>query len=310
MATADEQLIRPQVGLMLSCGEPPTEARGYPEKLDYIRPKPGALGQYADAAALFTKEYGDRPRCADVLFVSDVIPEVLNVRPMVFGTSGMKAVGRQNLAMYPPGEFAARCRAFDWDLTTFPDDQPEPGEYTLTKGREDPVVKKMGLKVYGTLYVSIPKVTGLMLVAGITTTSLRTMENWHNGLHLASRITGGVLTGIPFKLMLRPARSRYWDAKEKKRKPTEFHEWVLDSSHSLASLYEIASARRLAIGGGQPLGLPPVRENGEEPDEELETLRAGEVPFVDVTEFVEAEVTEDAEFSFEQLIPENAKAEK
>jgi len=304
---------------MLSCGEPPTTARGYPKKLDYIRPKPGALGQYAEAAEKFTAEYGDRPRTVDMLFVSDLIPEVLNVRPMVFGTSGMKAVGQQNLAMYPPGEFSERIRGFDWQLTTFPDDSPEPGEYTVT-GRDDKVVTKMGLKVYATLYVSIPKVTGLMMVAAVTTTSARTAENWHNALNLAHRITGGVLVGIPFKLMLRPARGRYWDPKEKKRKTTEFQEWTLESQHTLQDLYEIAAERRLAVGAGAPrLALPQGPSLPSEPLAEpgAREAAAADLPFVPVEAFeelqdpVDGEVVEedgdDEGSMFERMLPDEVR---
>lgn len=319
-----DHTIRPQVGLMLSCGEPPTTARGYPKKLDYMRPKPGALGQYQEAAQKFTEVFGDRPRSIDVLFVSDLIPEVLNVRPMVFGTAGLKAVGRHNLAMYPPGEFADQIRAFDWDLTTFPDNQPDPGEYKVN-GRDDKVVTKMGLKVYATLYVSIPKVTGLMMVAAVSTTSARTAENWHNALNLAQRITGGVLVGIPFKLMLRPARVRYFDAKEKKRKTSEFQEWTLESQHSLEELYVIAGQRREAVNAGAPrLALPAGPLDGRPLEVEgSQEQAAADLPFVPVETFDELQVAaddeqpiEDAELVaetdadsfFEQRLPADVKA--
>lgn len=321
-----DQTIRPQVGLMLSCGEPPTASRKYPVKLDYIRPKPGALDQYRAAADKFTAEFGDRPRSIDVLLVSDLIPEVLNVRPMVFGTSGMKAVGRDNLAVYPPGEFADQIRAFDWPLITFPDDQPEPGEYVVA-GRDDKVVTKMGLKVYSTLYVSIPRVTGLMMVAAVSTTSARTAENWHNALSLAQRITGGVLVGIPFKLMLRPARGRYFDKEAKKRKTTEFQEWTLESQHTLEEVYAIASARRQAVEAGAPRLALPAGPLDSRPLEEAGAKEhiAAELPFVPVETFEElqgpaedeqpiedAEVLDevDEESFFEQRLPTDVKAAK
>lgn len=267
---------RPQVGLMLSCGEPPTTARGYPKKLDWIRPKAGQLGQFSEAAAAFTERYGDRPTSVDVIVVSDTVTEVLDVRPKVWGQSGLKAIGKDNLAFHPPGLFGDSVRAFDWELITFPDDSPESGRYVV-EGRDDKAVTKLGLKVYGTLRVSIPGVTGLMMVAEISTTSVRSMENWHNALHLASRLTGGVLVGIPFRLALRKARARYWDEKEKKRKATEFNEWVLESRHAipeeaLEELYAIAAKRHRALAAGsdaQRLALPPVRHDDRERDEEL-----------------------------------------
>jgi hypothetical protein len=290
--------VRPQVGLMLSCGEPPTTIRNYPRKLDYIRAKPGALGQYSAAAQRFEQVYGDRPRMVDVLFVSDTISDVLDVRPKVYGTSGIKGVGVENLAEAAPGWFGERIRAYDWDLVTFPDDAPGQGEYTV-HGRDDKAVSKLGLKVYGTLRVSIPAVTGLMMLAEISTTSIRSMENWHNALHLASRITGGTLVGVPFRLLLRPARGRYWDAKEQKRKTTEFYEWVLESTHTLDELYRIAEERRQAVGAGTAprLELPPVRHGDLERDAELiapspeaAVVAAAEVPRIDLEVFEEQDL--------------------
>jgi hypothetical protein len=302
--------IRPQIGLMLSCGEPPTGGRNYPRKLDYVRAKPGALGQYTEATEKFASVYGDRPRAVDVLFVSDLIVENLDVRPLVFGTSGLKARGVENLAGYPPDEFQDKLRSYDWDLITYPDDQPEPGRYRVN-GREDKVVTKLGLKVYGSLYVSIPSVLGVMLVAQISTTSARTMSNWYDGLHRAHRLTGGVLVGIPFKLMLRPARGRYFDAKERKRKTTDFYEWVLDSLHTMSELYEIAAERREAIGAGRPV-LALESGRSEEPDEQARTAAAAEPPFVDVREFeelIDGEASEVADDDAGSLfkIPESAR---
>jgi hypothetical protein len=266
---AAPSLVRPQVGLMLSCGEAPTSARGYPKKLDYIRPKPGALGQFTENAERFTEVYGERPREIDIVFVSDRIADVLDVRPKVWGTGGLKAVGKDNLAALPGDEFEQAVRAYDWELTTFPDDSPEPGSYTVA-GRDDKAVTKLNLKVYGTLRVSIPKVTGLMMLAEVSTTSLRTISNWHNAIELATRITGGVLVGIPFKLILRPARTRYFDKKEKKRRSSEFQEWTLESVHTLDELYEIAGKRRQAVTAGAPqAALPPVRHDNRDRDEEL-----------------------------------------
>lgn len=261
--------VRPQVGLMLSCGEAPDGNRNFPKKLDYIRAKPGALGQFDETAKRFHEVYGDQPRSIDVIFVEDAIGSVLDVRPKVYGTSRLKAMGNDNLAELSPQEFAEAIQAFNWDLTTYPEDSPEPGTYTV-RGRDDSAVTKLNLKVYATLRVALPKVTGLMLVTEITTTSLRTMSNWHNGLSMALSITGGVLVGIPFMLSLRPARTSFYDPKDKRRKPSQFFEWVLDSAHSVEQLYEIAGERRQVLASGQaPLALPPVRHEDVERDREV-----------------------------------------
>lgn len=260
-----------QKGLILSCGEAPTGGRNYPTKLDYIRPKRGASDQYAEYAEKFTEVYGPTPRSIDILFVSDRIGDVLDVRPKVWGTGRLKAVGLENLAELPPDEFADAITAFDWELETYPDSRPEPGRYVVG-GRDDKLVTKKHLKLYGTLIVALPKVTGLMLLCEISTTSFRTIRNWHAGISQALALTGGVLVGIPHELRLRPARTQYWDEQQQKRRASDFHEWVIESSYDLEQLRELASERRrdLAAGAHVAIGeLPPVRHDDADRDAEL-----------------------------------------
>lgn len=258
------------VGLYLSAGEAPTAGRNYPRKLDYIRPKPGRDEQFLEYAEKFTAAYGPTPRSVDVLFVSDRIGDVLDVRPKLYGTSGIRAVGFENLAELDRDDFLAALDAYDWELETRPEGQPEPGTYKL-KGRDDLLVTRHKLKVYGTLRVAIPKVTGLMLLAEIATTSSRTIVNWYDNLRQALFLTGGVLVGIPHELRLRPARTTYFDAKEKKRKSSEFYEWVLESAYDLGTLQALVRERKDALAAGTaPLAeLPPVRHDDPVRDEEL-----------------------------------------
>jgi Recombination directionality factor-like len=256
-------------GLYLSAGEAPTEGRNYPRKLDYIRPKPGRDEQFREYADKFTEVYGPTPRSVDVLFLSDRISDVLDVRPKLYGTGGIRAVGFDNLAELERDDFLASLDAFDWHLETRPEGRPEPGTYDL-KGRDDPLVVKHKLKVYGTLRVAIPKVTGLMLLAEIATTSRRSIVNWYDNLTQALFLTGGVLVGIPHELRLRPARTTYFDEKEKKRRTSEFYEWVLESAYDLGTLQHLVAERRAALRGGAPLAeLPPVQHEDVTRDGEL-----------------------------------------
>ena len=113
------------------------------------------------------------------MFVSDEIGDVLDIRFKVWGTSGLKAIGRTNLATLSPELMRERLYAIDDELITFPDTGTEPGSYKLT-GPDDPAVTKLGGKFYATLRFSIPAVTGLMTLAEISTTAKRSMCNLHS----------------------------------------------------------------------------------------------------------------------------------
>jgi hypothetical protein len=292
------RVIRPQVGLMLSIGEAPTSGRNYPKKLDYFRPKLGALGQYAEAAEKFREAFGDQPRSVEILLVSNEMADVFDVRFKVWGQSGLKAVGKTNLATLSPEAFGDRLYAYEDELTTFPDKEPEPGTYQLT-GPDDPAISKLGGKVYGTFRFAIPAVTSLTTLAEISTTSKRSIQNIHSGLRLAQKITEGQLVGIPFLLRVRPARARFWDEKKKKRSTTEFYELIVEPRHSLLELYAAVEERRRALASGAPrLELPPVRHDDAERDRELaEALWTpeGERQVEDVAGGLELPADEDAE---------------
>lgn len=292
-------IIRPVVGLMLSIGLPP-ESEGnpgnYPKKLDHFRPKPGALMQYLPAAEAFFEAYGPEPRSVDVLFVSDEIDLVFDVRPKAFGTSGLKALGARNLAGLEPEEFQHALYSFGETVDVFPDDDGEIVQYEL-KGPSDPTVASGKTKMYGVLRFSIPDVTGLMTLAEISTTSRRSMKNLYAGIQLARSITGGHLVGIPLRLAVRPTKGKYLDPKTKTKKSTTFYELVLDSRGSLAELYGTIMERRQILAAQEQVALPPIEHDSLERDEELAPQRraieaAADVPAVSVEVFEEIEPSE------------------
>lgn len=124
--------VRPQVGLMLSCGEAPTAGRNHPRKLDYIRAKRGSMGQFGEYAEKFEAIYGTEPRDVDVIFVEDAIGSVLDVRPKVWGASRLKAVGNDNLADSTRRHSRTRCRPTTGTSRPSPMTRQSPGRTRST----------------------------------------------------------------------------------------------------------------------------------------------------------------------------------
>lgn len=266
IATRDTQAtgLRPTVGLRISIGEVVETVKNgktvtYPRKLDHFRAKAGALGQYEDAAVKFEAAYGPEPKTIeDFYFLSNSVGDVLDIRRMVWGLSGLRAMSKVNLAMYPPDEIRDRIDRWDDELITFPDDQPEPGYYQL-QGPDDPVIAKTKMKTYATLRGCLPRVTGMGLVTEITTTGRRSTDNLLASVVYAHGMLRGNLIGIPFRLSVRPARMRYWDEKKQKRASTEFFEIVLDTPLTMMELVEAVREHRGALEAGGP-PASPVRE--------------------------------------------------
>lgn len=316
--------LRPSVGLLLSIGEPPTDERNYPKKLDHFRAKQGQLSQYVIAAEKFHEVYGVEPRQIDeVYLLSNAIGDVLDVRRKVWGQSGLKAVSQTNFATYPPEAFRDRIDAWDDDLLVFPDDSPDATTYTL-KGPDDPAIARGKMKVYATLRVCLPKVTGMGQVVEITTTGRRSTDNLFASLVYAQGLLRGNLIGIPFRLSVRPARMRYFDAKEMKRKSTEFFELVLDTPLTMMELFD-AAQKQATIAAPPMLQLPPVDLADTDRDEEFipeffadsserqidETISEARSPSGDgPDDAIEVEVVEEPEEewgSFADFIPEDAR---
>ncbi len=260
--------VRPQVGLMLSIGEPPTEQRNYPRKLDYFRPKPGSEGQFAPAVEKFREVYGETPRLLDIVLLSNSLGDALDIRWKAWGQSGLRAIGQTNYALCPE-------RMLDADdvLVTFPDDKPGSDSYEM-QGPEDPVIAKTGLKLYGVCRFALHRVTGLSTLAEISTTSKRSMLNLLSGIQQVSFITGGQIAGIPFQLGVRPARIRYFDEKAGRKKTSTFHELIFLTPYSIDEFLEKVQDRRQQIGAPQ-FALPPVDHANRERDAELLGLQAG-----------------------------------
>ena len=247
-------VLRPQIGLMLSIGEPPTDTRNYPKKLDHFRPKPGTEGQFAPAVVKFHEKYGDAPKVLDIILLSNEIGDVLDIRYKAFGLSGLKAIGATNFADCPD-----RIGGPD-KITAFPENSPGVREGEITDD-QDPRAEKLGLKTYCDFRFALEGVTGLTTLASITTTSRRSMLNLVSGITQVTTLTGGQLGGIPFQLAVRPARTRFFDEAKGKRSTSTFYELVFQAPGSIDDFFEQARVRRAQMNAGR---LSPELFDGPE----------------------------------------------
>lgn len=265
---------RPPTGLLLSIGDK-TLSRGgkeIPTRIDWIRPKEGALDQYAQAVARYHDVYGVQPKqLDDVHFISNNIGDVLDIRLMAWGTSGVRLRGDTNYATLPPGEWEERAYAFDDLVTFYPmglDEVPRAmhetwqGEPLLDRlrGRDDKRIKKYEINVEATLTFCLPKVMGFGTVAQITTKSKRSMRNFVSSVNDQHTFFQGQLIGIPFRLTVRPAKGRRFDKEQRHYVPFEFFELVLDTPFTVQEAIDAIRARREALGNGQAaIGSPEAR---------------------------------------------------
>jgi hypothetical protein len=262
LVKANEQrsnIMRPPIGLALSIGEPKPEGRpGRP--IDYFRPKEGELDQYAAAAAKFGEVYGEQPDAIDdVLFLSNDVGEVLDIRLKAWGSSGMRIIGKTNYALIEDeDEFLERAWSFVDDIKYFPLEakevpkrlrdewEGEPIDATL-EGRDDPRVEQFSVGLETTLSFCLPRVMGIGTVAIITTKSRNSTRNLYRGVWDQFRFFNGQLIGIPFQLELQKKKSRYFDKAARKYKPTTVNTLVLKTPLTVAEVLEQISDRRQAL---------------------------------------------------------------
>jgi hypothetical protein len=294
-----ERVIRLPIGLLLSIGEEKPEG-GPGRSIDYFRPKPGELGQYASAALKFGEVYGEKPDAIDDLyFLANAVPDVLDIRILAFSKLGIRGIGQTNFAnITDADEFEERVwgsESFKDDFLFFPKDQKEvraelrenwegePIQGTLT-GRDDPRVKRLDAKVVASLEFCLPQVMGVGTVARISTSGRTSTRNLWKALW-QEWITFGSLTGIPFRLSNRPRKKTYFNPEKKAMMPTTIRELVLDTPQTVKEIYDSIAQHREALGPaaadrdrmaleGQALmrrlALPPAPDDEKRTREEVD----------------------------------------
>lgn len=283
MSTALEKhrpaITKPPVGLMLSIGEPKKpNAPGRP--IDHFRPKEGELAQFADAAARFTEVYGETPQTIDdVYFLSNEIDDVLDIRLRAWGAGTPKIVGLTNYATLPKDEFQERAYAFDDEILYFPRTlsevpkdrrdtwQGEPIRGKL-EGPDDPRIPRFQINLEATLSICLPQVMGVGTVATLTTKGRVSTRNLYTSVRDQYAFFQGQLVGPPFRLSVRPKKSRYFNSEKREYLTTTFYEIVLDTALNISEIYEAIRERRVALGGGSaqaqlPAGRVPSPDEAE-----------------------------------------------
>lgn len=274
-ATSRGVATRTPTGLLLSIGDKTTSRGGreIPTRIDYFRPKEGQLEQYAQAAAKFADVYGDKPKqINDVYFLSNNIGDVLDIRLMAWGSSGVRLVGDTNYATLPLNEWEQRAFSFTDTVTFYPlnakevapaqradwNGEPIRGELN---GPDDPRIERLEINLECTLKMCLPQVMGFGTVAQITTKSRRSMRNLYSSVWDQWTFFQQQLIGVPFRLTVRPAKTRRFDGEKKQYVPVEFFELVLDTPFTVQEAIDAIKERKEALGGGQPgLGSPEARQ--------------------------------------------------
>lgn len=265
---------RTPTGLLLSIGDK-TISRGgreIPTRIDHFRPKEGQLEQYAAAVAKFHDVYGAEPKqLDDVYFLSNEVGAVLEIRLMAWGSSGLRLAGDTNYALLPMDEWEEAAYAFDDDVTFYPLNASEVPKALQAswkgapvrdklKGPDDARIKKYEINIEATLTFLLPKVMGVGTVAKITTKSKRSMRNLYSSVWDQFEFFQGHLAGPPFRLSVRPARTRRFDEEKRAMVPVDFFELVLDSTLTVDEIYEHVTKRKEALAGGRvAIGSPEAR---------------------------------------------------
>lgn len=270
VVVAPKRSIRLPVGLLLSTGAPKPE-RGPGRPIDHFRPKEGKVEQYADAAAAFTTHYGEAPKSIDdIYFLSNEVPDALDIRLAAFSESGIRGIGQTNFAtIMDESEFEDRvfgANSFTDDFLFFPKDvdevrpelrenwegQPIAGRI---EGKDDARIEKLGIKIVATLEFCLPEIMGLGTVGRISTSSRNSIRNLYKGMWTEWHGFGYQLAGIPFRLSLRPKSTQRFDRERMvngKNKPgmvaTTVYELIIDTPHTVAQLREALEMHRQAFG--------------------------------------------------------------
>jgi len=258
---------RPPTGLLLSIGDKTLSAKGkeIPTRIDHFRAKEGQLEQYADAVVRFYEVYGEKPKCLDDLyFLSNDPASVLDIRLMAWGKSGPRIRGNTNYATLPRDEWQDAAFALTDEVTFYPlaaDELPTKWQKGW-KGQpitNQPItpdhawIEKYDIHVEATLTFLLPKVMGVGTVAQITTKGKRSMRNLVSSVQDQQDFFQGHLSGPPFRLSVRPAKTTRFDEKKAAMVPVEFYELVLDSALTVQEVMELVQERQRVFAA------PPVR---------------------------------------------------
>lgn len=211
-------IVRLTVAFKVSIGKPVgAGGSAHPSKLDHFRIlyKGGTTGEWTEDVPFTEKlrttympevntDNGKRRlplREFDIVFLSDDIDEIFKTEYAWWSASEKKCSGNGMTAMRSLTAMTPEQRKdYDGDGRW--------GEWTPC-GPGCPELDGGKCKPSGQLFFMFKDRPVIGSVASYTTTSYETVRRIHSSLNQIQNITGGRLKGIPFKLVVRPGRTRF-----------------------------------------------------------------------------------------------------
>ncbi len=201
----------------VSIGEPPTEGRNYPKKLDHFRfqtKDPSGDWIVDDRLDLALKqkqqgegaEEGTPVRSFNIQFVSDDIEQIFATSYAWWGSSERKCFGDGLQAERVLSEIKDKKL-----LDEYKDKRSAP--WTPCGDDGCPELAKKLCKPHGQLRFMIPEQRVVGAVAVFNTTSYESIRRIFSGLTGIANITRGRLAGLKLRLVLKPGQTRYRDDK-------------------------------------------------------------------------------------------------
>ena len=240
----------------------------YPRKLDhFVFLRKSAANFEWEPDPELMKKYGDGCREFWIVLLDDEIENVL----------------RTELAWWSKTE--KKCWGDGRAATRRTEKHPEGQDWTPC-GEACPELDKSLCKPSGDLYFVLADFPRLGSVCRLHTTSYRSIRQLHSALEQIRMVTGGRLAGIRCKLVVRPERASYADAKDGKKKTTTIFalnielsaqdmRMLLGQMTQYATLFE--QTRKL-LGEGRRVDYQEEPEPERAPDVAQEFYPAAEEP--------------------------------
>lgn len=304
VVAAQAPRVLPPIGLRISIGDVVEftkrdgESGTRPTKIDHFRPYEGDNGQFQAEKDRFLEIYGSEPKVIDdVFFLSDAPADVYDVRLRAWSQAGLRLVGLTNYAALPEEDFVTTAFGFDDDILYFPRNanevrpdirdawqgEPIPGHL---EGQDDLRIQKLGIAVEGELSFLLPNVLGVGKRVVIRTKGKRSIRNLYRGVWDQANAFGR-LRGRPFRLAVRPARTRRFDPEAREYVRVDFFELVLDTPQTVGEILEEMRQFRASIQiPPSPARLAlPTGEVDELVSESRIITEALDLPQVDIRAF-------------------------
>ncbi|GEM_PF-918050 len=252
----------------VSIGEPPTEGRNYPKKLDHFRfqtKDPSGDWIVDDQLDLSLKQKqegegadeGTPVRSFNIQFVSDDIEQIFATSYAWWGSSERKCHGDGLQAQRVLSEIKDKKLLKEYEGKRF-------APWTPCGDDGCPELAKKLCKPHGQLRFMIPEQRVVGAVAVFNTTSYESIRRIFSGLTGIANITRGRLAGLKLRLVLKPGQTRYHDDKGAAKTSNAFfahvefratdHEKMLQEM--LEQSYELdrlaAAQERNLLGPGLP----------------------------------------------------------